>query len=96
MSSSKTETEKGDTPKKGRLLVKKTLFCAKIRLHKKDTKFINQLYDALSDLGIDVIQKRDEFGLTGWVTVPTHILDVLRSEFSIKNIENKRLDLLRR
>ena len=79
------------------LLVKKTQFDIKVRLHNKDRRFIQQLYDFITDLGQDLVTKEREFARTNWIILPTHFLRSFKKsgEFDVRMVANERLKWLK-
>lgn len=100
MNSSSTKTiseEDGVTVKdarKPRLEVKPTQFGIKVRVHKNDKYALRQFWDLLSDFDIDIVEKNEEFGKSGWVSLARHFLELLSPEFLICKKSNKRLERL--
>lgn len=87
-----------DIKRKPRLIVKKTQFSIKVRLHNQDRKHVQLLYDFITDFDIDLPAKQTEFALTGWIILPLHFLDAFKNsnEFDVRKQTNDRLRLFGR
>lgn len=86
------KVEKGRKP---RLQLKRTQFGIKVRVHKQDKYALRQFFDLLSDFDIDVVSKNEEFGKSGWISLPSHFRELIEPEFEIQVVPNMRMKRLK-
>jgi len=86
-----------DARRKPRLIAKETKFGdMKIRMDKRDKRYLKRLYDDLGDMDIDVVGKNREFGVQDWITVQRHIFEALKPFYDVTFEKSRVLERLKK
>lgn len=60
----------------------------KVRVHARYKKGnIQRLYDFCSDWGMDVLEKKEEFAISGWISLAGHLKHELEKIFKLRRVK---------